>query len=51
MVEGSCFRMARGADPAALDRLADALTSIVWHALYRDDVDPSAGAPSAAAGS
>lgn len=43
MVEGSCFRMARGAEPAALDRLAEALTSIVWHALYRDDVDPSAG--------
>ena len=42
MVEGSCFRMARGADAAALDRLAEALTSIVWHALYRDDVDPAA---------
>lgn len=47
MVEGSCFRMARGADAAALDRLAEALTSIVWHALYRDDGDPSGGAAEA----
>jgi AcrR family transcriptional regulator len=44
MVEGSCFRMARGAGPAALDRLAEALTSIVWHALYRDDAGPATAA-------
>jgi AcrR family transcriptional regulator len=40
MVQGACFRMARDDDEAALDRLAEALTSIIWHSLYRDE--PSA---------
>jgi AcrR family transcriptional regulator len=43
MVQGACFRMARGADGPALDRLAEALTSIIWHSLYPD----AAAAPAA----
>lgn len=44
MVQGACFRMARHADEAALDRLAEALTSIVWHSLYRDEASAGGAA-------
>jgi AcrR family transcriptional regulator len=36
MVQASCERLA-GDDPAELDRLAEAITAIAWHALYPDD--------------
>jgi len=35
MVETACERLASG-DREELDRLAEALTSIAWHALYPD---------------
>ncbi|HKJ35667.1 MAG TPA: hypothetical protein VKA36_03785 [Solirubrobacterales bacterium] len=36
MLQGSCYHLARGADPEQLDRLAEAATSIIWHAIYPD---------------
>ena len=36
MVESACQRLGDG-DEAALDRLAEAITSIAWHALYEDE--------------
>lgn len=39
MVEGSCYHLARGASEDQLERLAQTLTSIVWHSLYPDDAD------------
>lgn len=44
MVEAACYRLARGADEDELDRLAKALTAIVWHALYPDaEAGPARG--------
>ena len=36
MVEGACSRLA-GDDEAELERLAETITAIAWHALYPDD--------------
>ena len=36
MVQGACARLAYG-DEEALDRLAETLTAITWHALYPDE--------------
>ncbi len=38
MVQLACERLADG-DDEALDRLAEAITSIAWHALYPDAVE------------
>ena len=40
MVHAACDRLA-GGDAAALERLAETITSITWHALYPDDHEPS----------
>lgn len=36
MLQGSCYHLARGASEAEIDRLAEATTAIIWHALYPD---------------
>jgi AcrR family transcriptional regulator len=36
MVQGACARLA-GGDEAELERLAETITAIAWHALYPDD--------------
>lgn len=36
MLQGSCYHLAPDAPDAEVDRLAEALTSIIWHALYPD---------------
>lgn len=36
MLQGSCYHLARGADAVAIDRLAEAVTAIIWHAIYPD---------------
>ena len=36
MVQGACSRLA-GEDERELDRLAEAITAIAWHALYPDE--------------
>jgi AcrR family transcriptional regulator len=41
MVQGACQRFA-GGDDAALDRLAETVTSIAWHALYPDAAEGAA---------
>lgn len=43
MAERSCYQVARGADRDRQDRLADALTAVVWNTLY-------SGGPAQAAG-
>jgi len=37
MVQGACHRLTPGADGAGLDRLAETIAAISWHALYRDE--------------
>jgi AcrR family transcriptional regulator len=36
MLQGCCYHLARGATDAEMDRLAEATTAIIWHALYPD---------------
>ncbi len=36
MVQGSLYHLGREADDAELDRLAETLTAIIWHALFPD---------------
>lgn len=41
MLQGSCYHLARGASADEVGRLAEAITAIIWHALYPDGEDPS----------
>lgn len=36
MLQGSCYHIARGADPDEIGRLAEAITGIIWHAISPD---------------
>jgi AcrR family transcriptional regulator len=36
MLQGSCYHLALGADEAELDRIAEAVTGIIWHSIYPD---------------
>ena len=36
MLQGSCYHLVRDGEASDLDRLAEALTAIIWHALYPD---------------
>lgn len=36
MVQGACYHLGREAGPEEIERLAEALTAIVWHALFPD---------------
>ena len=36
MLQGSCYHLALGANDAEIDRIAEALTGIIWHAIYPD---------------
>jgi TetR/AcrR family transcriptional regulator, ethionamide resistance regulator len=37
MLQGSCYHLARGAGEAEIERLAEALTAIIWHSLFPDE--------------
>lgn len=41
MLQGACYHLARGAGEQAIERLAEALTAIIWHSLYPDDEAPT----------
>ena len=43
MLQGSCYHLALGADDAEIDRIAEALTGIIWHAIYPDARAEDAG--------
>ena len=36
MLQGSCYNLALGAGDGDIDRLAEALTGIIWHSIYPD---------------
>ena len=36
MLQGSCYHLALGADEAGIERLAEAVTGIIWHSIYPD---------------
>lgn len=36
MLQGSCYHLALGAGEREIDRIAEALTGIIWHAIYPD---------------
>lgn len=37
MIQGSCYHLARGADEAQIERLGEAITGIIWHAINPDE--------------
>ncbi len=41
MLQGSCYNLALGAGEAQIDRLAEALTGIIWHSIYPDTAERS----------
>jgi AcrR family transcriptional regulator len=43
MLQGSCYHLALGAGDAEIDRIAEALTGIIWHAIYPDARELEAG--------